>query len=298
MVLLRYREIDFDFARIFRVYISGSSGSGKTHFAKQLIESSLFNIRRVHYFHPDFYESNPNDWQENISKDVIFQSQFPTRDDLLQLEENTCVVLDDLFDSCVNSKEIDELFRVISSKHKLHVIVMTQRYFYPGRFNLSIRNSCNYHVLMRNVDAGEVRRIGQTLGLLKDINFANKVNENKIYPYTFIDRSNAARANHIEVYTDIFSKRKEVVYNSMKYYLLTEPDFNSCFKKKDTNIAEHVNSKQNENFDPSKPKPNQSNKKQRFITKKQFARQQWRNKREINKTFRRALQQHQSRAKL
>ena len=69
MVLLRYREIDFDFANIFRVYISGSSGSGKTNFAKQLIESPLLNIRRVHYFHPDFHESNPNDWQETLSKD-------------------------------------------------------------------------------------------------------------------------------------------------------------------------------------------------------------------------------------
>ena len=289
MVLLRYREIDFDFANIFRVYISGSSGSGKTHFAKKLIDSSLFDIRRVHYFHPDFHQSNPNDWQETLSKDVIFRPQFPTREDLLQLEENTCIVLDDIFDSCVNSKDIDELFRVISSKHKLHVIVMTQRYFYPGKFNLSIRNSCNYHVLMRNVDAGEVRRIGQTLGLIKEINFAEKVNEKKIYPYIFIDRSNVARAYNIQVYTDIFSERKEIVHNSMKYYLLTESDFNTCFKKKDTNIAEYVDSKQNK---PTQSKRNESNDGNKFITRKQFAKQQWENQRKFNRKIRRALQQH------
>ena len=297
MVLLRYREIDFNYAEIFRVYISGSSGSGKTHFAKKLINSSLFDIRRVHYFHPDFYESNPNDWPETISKDVIFRHQFPTRDDLLQLEENTCIVLDDLFDSCVDSKIIDELFRVISSKHKLHVIVMTQRYFYPGKFNLSIRNSCNYHVLMRNVDAGEVRRIGKTLGLVKEINFANKVNEKKIYPYILIDRSNFARAYNIEVYTDIFSERKEVVHNSMKFYLLTEPDFNSCFKKKDTTIAEYVDSKQNKTVKPSHPSEVNSNEKQ-FVTKRRYSRQQWKNKREFKRKLRRALHEHSSGSEL
>ena len=295
MVLLRYREIDFDFANIFRVYISGSSGSGKTHFAKKLINSSLFDIRRVHYFHPDFYDSNPNDWQETIKKDVIFRPQFPTRDDLLQLEENTCIVLDDVFDSCVNSRDIDELFRVISSKHKLHVIVMTQRYFYPGKFNLSIRNSCNYHVLMRNVDAGEVKRTGQTLGLLKDINYANRINEKKFYPYIFIDRSNAARANNIQVYTNIFSERKEVVHNSMKYYLLTEPDFNTCFKKKDTDIAEHVDTKQKKSTESNRTKSTLGRK---YITRKQFAKQQWEYQRKLNKKIRRTLQQHSSRSKL
>ena len=298
MVLLRYREIDFDFADIFRVYISGSSGSGKTHFAKQLIDSDLFDIRQVHYFHPDFYELNPNDWQDTLTKDVIFRPQFPTRDDLLQLEENTCVVLDDLFDSCVESRDIDELFRVISSKHKLHVIVMTQRYFYPGRFNLSIRNSCNYHVLMRNVDAGEVRRIGRTLGLVKDINFANKVNEKKIYPYIFIDRSNMARALNIEIYTDIFSESKEVVHNSMKYYLLTEPDFNSCFKKKDKITAEYVDSKQNKAIKSSHSTGIKSDKEKRFVTKKQYSNQQWKNKREFNRKIRRALHQHSSSTEL
>ena len=298
MVLLRYREIDFDFANIFRVYISGSSGSGKTNFAKQLIESPLLNIRRVHYFHPDFHESNPNDWQETLSKDVIFRPQFPTREDFLQLEENTCIVLDDLFDSCVNSKDVDELFRVISSKHKLHVIVMTQRYFYPGRFNLSIRNSCNYHVLMRNVDAGEVRRIGQTLGPVKDINFANKVNEKKIYPYIFIDRSNSARAHSIEVYTDIFSERKEVVHNSMKYYLLTEPDFNSCFKKKDTDIAEYVNSKQGKANKSNRTTANDSSSEQQYLTKRQVSWKRWEDKRRLNRKLKRALQQHKIRAEL
>ena len=292
MVLLRYREIDFDFANVFRVYISGSSGSGKTNFAKQLIESPLLNIHRVHYFHPDFHESNPNDWQQTLSKDVIFRPQFPTREDFLQLEENTCIVLDDLFDSCVNSKDVDELFRVISSKHKLHVIIMTQRYFYPGKFNLSIRNSCNYHVLMRNVDAGEVRRIGQTLGLVKDINFANKINEKKVYPYIFIDRSNLARAHNIEVYTNIFSERKEVVHNSMKYYLLTEQDFNTCFKKKDSDIAEYVDSQQNKTIKSTHSTGNKSNTKQQFATKGHISWKQWQNKRNLNRKLRRTLQQH------
>ena len=299
MVLISYREISFNFDSNFRVYISGSSGSGKTHFAKELINSSLFDISRVHYFHPDYYETNPNDWQDTLSKEVIFRSQFPTRDDLLKLKENTCIVLDDLFETCVNSKDIDELFRVISRKHKIHVIVMTQRYFYPGKFNLSIRNCCNYHVLMRNVDDREVRRIGQTLGLVKDIIFANQVNEKKIYPYVFVDRNNSARALKLEIYTDIFSERKEVVQNLMKYYLITESDFNSCFKKKDSEIAEYVDSKSKKQNSVTDTAGNEQNEREKEEDSKQKRyRKKWRKRIGFERKVNRIIQQHSSGAKL
>ena len=89
MVVVRYREIpDLSFNPVFRVYISGSSESGKTYFAKQLIEKKLFKVSRVYYFHPDFHEDNPTDWQETLDVPVVFTSQFPKTVDFLSMPEN------------------------------------------------------------------------------------------------------------------------------------------------------------------------------------------------------------------
>ena len=239
MVLVSYREVNLDYEKIYRVFISGSSGSGKTTFTKQFLNSKMINLSRVYYFHPDFHQTEPTDWQDSLKADVIFKPGIPSREFILQLKEHSCIVLDDVYDMCVDSKVIDELFRVLSGKHKIHVIVMTQRYFFQGKYSLSIRNSSNTHVLMRNVDSGEIRRISQTLGLVNEVKAATAFNSNIIYPYIFIDCSNLARAYSIVVYIDILSKRKVFLHGSMKYYILTESDFKACFTKKDNELAEH-----------------------------------------------------------
>ena len=80
MVLVTYREIkDFDYNSIFRVFISGSSGSGKTSFTKQLLKKKVFDYKRIYYYHPDFHQDCPVDWQDSLDVDVVFRSLFPSR---------------------------------------------------------------------------------------------------------------------------------------------------------------------------------------------------------------------------
>ena len=241
MVIVRYREIsDLSFNPIFRVYISGSSESGKTHFAKQLIERNLFQVSRVYYFHPDFHEDNPTDWQESLDMPVIFSPEFPETKDFLAMPEYSCIVLDDIANQCMTSKCVDYLFRVLSGKRKLHVILMTQRYFLHDRFSISIRNSSNYHVLMRNCDMSNTTQIARSLGLKEEILAATKFNQEKEYPYIFIDRTNKARARQTEVYIDVLSQVFVIVRGSMKYFLLSEVDFNRSFNIIDTELADAI----------------------------------------------------------
>ena len=122
--MIRYREIKPDFPNIWRVFISGCSSAGKTFFAKKLIDSNLFEFSRIYYFHPDFHENQPVDWE---NEKIIFTAGVPTLDEILNIPENSCIILDDLFAECKNSKVIDYLFRVLSGKRKLHVLIMTQR---------------------------------------------------------------------------------------------------------------------------------------------------------------------------
>ena len=239
LVMIRYREIsNFEFAQIFRIFISGSSSAGKTYFAKTLLQQNLFQFSRVYYYHPDFHEHSPVSWHEEFDKPVLYQAGIPTLKELLEIPEHSCLVFDDLFSQCCESKDIDYLFRVLSSKRKLNVIIMTQRYFAEGKCGLSIRNSSNYHVLMRNADARTNLTVANSMQLKPEITKAIEVNKEKLYPYIFIDRTNKARVNNLQIFTDIFTKHLEVIIGRMKYYLITEADFVSSYKIIGDNIAD------------------------------------------------------------
>ena len=242
--MIRYREFEnANFAKIFRIYISGSSSAGKTYWAGQLLESGLFEFDRIYYFHPDFHEHSPVEWDKTLDKQVFYQAGLPSVEEMLAMPEGSCLVFDDLASQCCDSKDIDYLFRVLSSKRRLNCILMTQRYFSEGksRIGLSIRNSCNYHVLMNNADARTNKNVGISMQLKPEINRAIEENKYKLYPYIFLDKTNQARVNGLQVYTNIFGKYKEVICGSMKYYLLSESDFKSNFNIIGTDCAESKN---------------------------------------------------------
>ena len=236
--MIRYREIEnFKFAKTFRVFISGSSSAGKTYFAKNLLKSNIFEYNRIYYYHPDFHEHAPVDWHNELRKPVLYQPGIPSLKDLLEIPENSVLVFDDLFSQCCDSKDIDYLFRVLSSKRKLNVIIMTQRYFAEGKCGLSIRNSSNYHVLMRNADARTNINVANAMQLKTEITKAIEENKSKLYPYIFIDRTNEARVNGLQIFVNILSDRLEVIINRMKYFLISEADFKSSFTVSGDNIA-------------------------------------------------------------
>ena len=229
--MIRYREININNPEIFRVFISGCSSAGKTFFAKRFIES--INTSRVYYFHPDFHEHNPVDW------DAIYQPGLPTLEDLLEIPPYSCIVLDDLYHECKDSKVIDYLFRVLSTKRKLHLVIMTQRYFSNGTYSLNIRNSCNFHVLMRNADEHANYRAARTMNLDKEFKLAEKLTCSELYPYYVFDKTNYARVNGLQLYIDIFSKHLKVVMKTGLYYLISQQDFNQNFTKIDNQLARY-----------------------------------------------------------
>ena len=234
--MLKYREVDLKFADVWRVFISGSSSAGKTHFARELLKAKLFKYERIYYYHPDIQEEFPVDWSSHLSKPILYQANLPSVDELLQIPHYSVIILDDLFTEACEDKTMSYLFRVLSSKRKLHVIIMTQRYFAEGMNALNIRNSSNYHVLMRNADARTNLRVGLTMNLKADFLKANEMNKKNLYPYIFVDRTNHASVNELQVYTDILSKYKRAI-KSMPSYILSEADFKAKFKILDEHTA-------------------------------------------------------------
>ena len=226
MNLFRAREIELIYPDIWRIFISGSSSAGKTYFAKQLLSTGLMKIDRIYYFHPDIQEDFPVDWCDYF-KDIpiVCESGLPTIDELNEMPPYSVVVLDDQFTECAESKLMSYLFRVLSSKKKLHLVIMTQRYFDMGSKGLNLRNCSNYHVLMSNTDVRTNHRVGFSMGLDKEIKLAEKINKTKLYPYIVIDRTNQARVNGVQVYTDILSKHKEVILNGNVFTIVPAAEF-------------------------------------------------------------------------
>ena len=229
--MIKIKQIDSLSSDIWRVFISGSSQAGKTYFAKQLLKSGYFKYDKIYYFHPDIQEDFPIDWKE---LPVFCQSGLPTHDDLLDMSPYSVVILDDLFTEACKEKLISYLFRVLSSKKKLHLLIMTQRYFAEKSNGLNIRNCSNYHVLMRNADERTNERVGYSMKLSKEIKIANQINQKNLYPYIFIDRTNEARVSGAQVYTDIFSNEKQVIYKKALCYLIPADDFEEKFEILDT----------------------------------------------------------------
>ena len=218
----------------FRIILSGSSGSGKTYFAEKLLESQQFDIvaEYLYYFYPCYMGEPPVTWHETMDIPVSYQTGLPTLEQMMNMPQNSVIVLDDLMGKCIINEDIDQLFRVISGKRNISVMIMSQNYFAQGRYGRNIRNSCNYHVLLRNCcDATINRRAVIAMGLTKAFDLAVTDCCDIEYPYIFIDQTAKGRSSGYQVYTNIFDRYQKVYSNrGMPSYIIPEKDFLSVFK--------------------------------------------------------------------
>ena len=262
-----YRHVDIEYPEIWRLFIAGSSSAGKTFFAGKLLESRQFTFKTVFYYAPDVLIESPVNWNVPLH----FRTGCPSEDDILAMPAYSVIVLDDLYDVCSQSKTIDFLFRVMSSKKKLHVFVMSQRFFTKGKFCLNIRNCCNFITLMTNCDAKLNERVGNTFDLKKDISKAFAVQSDKLYPYVFLDMTNKARVTGVKIYLDIFSDHKVVLVNLMKYYLVPQQDAIQFEKQTRNNEqqSENIKSTQSKEADESIKESSSRRKREPRISKKE-----------------------------
>jgi len=239
---VNYQELETTkFAYPYRIFISGSSQSGKTYFARELLENNIFQrqVDQVKYYHPDFLEERPVNWHETLDIPVSYQTGIPTLEDLCNIASHTCLVIDDLYEECVNSKAIDYLFRVLSGKKNLSVMIMSQRYFSHGRYALNIRNNCNFTIMMRNLDSRINTRIARVLDVEKAAALAmNNIYTNNYYPYLFIDSTQMGQVTNYRCYINVLGSTKvSFDQRGMKVYIISERDFLDNFLPIDNNTA-------------------------------------------------------------
>jgi hypothetical protein len=220
-----------------RAIFSGSSQSGKTYLIGKIIENQtrLFGseFSLIRYFYPTYLDESPVDYHSITTTAVSYSSGFPTKSDVLEMSENSLLIIDDQADQAVKSDLISQLFKVISGKKNISVILVTQNYFIQGKHSRDIRNSCNYAALFRNCcDHLLNKRVCTAFGLKYAYLAAEKETYgSKVYPYMFIDQTQRSQLSSYRLFTDIIGKVKIVFSsNGMKGYILDEKDFLSVFK--------------------------------------------------------------------
>ena len=228
---------NYKFFKPLRAIFSGSSQSGKTFLIGQMLENQekLFGdqFEFVRYYYPTYLDESPVEWHKSTDTPISYTAGFPTKDDILGMPKNSLLVIDDQAHTAMKSDLISQLFKVISGKKNISVILVTQNYFMQATHSRDIRNSCNYIALFRNCcDHGLNKRVAIAIGLKNAYLAAEKdIYNSQVYPYMFIDQCQRSQLSSYRLFTDILGDCK-VSYgtNGMKGYILTEDDFLSAFK--------------------------------------------------------------------
>lgn len=132
---------------------SGSSGTGKTNLAFELIKNQHFSkpIKHVFYFGCDNDHSNRLSWDKKL-KDiaVTYEEGLPSSSFFSRIPKGSLVVIDDQFTDAVNASQLANAFTFDRRHRKFSIILITQNLFEKGKYNKTIRNNCEILVLFRN----------------------------------------------------------------------------------------------------------------------------------------------------
>ena len=227
---------DFKFSLPMRAIFAGSSQSGKTYMIGKIIENAnkLFGreFEAIKYFYPEYLDESPVDFHKTTDSPISYITGFPKKSDISGLVPNSLIIIDDMADQAVKSDLVSQIYKVISGKKHLSIILVTQNYFVQGRHSREIRNSCNYVGLFRNCgDASLNRRVTSVFGLRKAYDIVERtIFRSEVYPFVFIDQRQVAQIGDYRLYTSILGNVK-IAYstNGMRGYVLNEETFKRIF---------------------------------------------------------------------
>ena len=132
---------------------SGSSGTGKTNLAYELVKNQHFTkkIKHVFYFGCDNEHSNRLNWDKTLPEiSVTYEEGLPSSSFFSKIPKNSLVVIDDQFYDAVNASQLANAFTFDRRHRKFSIILITQNLFEKGKYNKTIRNNCEILVLFRN----------------------------------------------------------------------------------------------------------------------------------------------------
>lgn len=193
--------------------LSGPSRAGKSTFIANLvknIDQLVYgsSIKHVIWCYKN-ENSLPNELKNNPN--VTFQKNIP--EDVQSVPEFSLIIFDDLMLQ-VFTKEITEIFTVLSHHNNISVILVLHNIFFKSKFTRDIMLNTQYIVYFKNPrDLSSISHFARQLAPTNSKNLQNIINDitSKPYSYVIIDlcqetpeifkfRSNIFEDNHYNCY--------------------------------------------------------------------------------------------------
>ena len=220
---------DLRLEKPFRLIVAGGSGSGKTEFVRELVENNYFSseFNKIIYNFPDYID----DLNFEFKNDVEYRPGLVDQDYIRTCDSNTLIIIDDLQKEIGKSADIHKFMSVSARKKNISVIIIVQNIYESGKFFRDIRLNATAFALFKYHAGMDVnKRVIRDLGLVDLI--PDKLMRSIYYcRYAYI-LINIHPNRHYEFATltgNIFSEIPTVYYK-MKYFAITEADFQKYFK--------------------------------------------------------------------
>ena len=116
---------------------------GKTTFVQKLITSNRLArpFTTIYYCYPFELGDPPVSWHELTESNVEYLTDLPDAKFFDSCQENSLIVLDDLWTETCKSQDLVKAFKVFSRKKKISLISISQSYFSGGDAGREIRNN-------------------------------------------------------------------------------------------------------------------------------------------------------------
>ena len=195
------------------IIASGSSGTGKTTMALNLVKNQHFTkqIKNVYYFGCPGSKPERLDWHsilKNVS--VRYSEGLPTESFFTTVKKNSFIVIDDQYDDAVEDPVISRAFKVYRHHMKFSIMLITQSIFQGGKLAKGIRNNCQLFFLFKNYgDQKTNSTFTSRLELKKRYKEALQEVSKVKYGYVLINTSEEVAHDSLRVGFNIFGEFSE-----------------------------------------------------------------------------------------
>ena len=134
---------DLRFQHPAALLVSGTTGAGKSHWVKLLIENDGIkgDIEKIYYFMPILENINIS---PNANQQLFLMEGMPTRswvDDTFKVNQDakTLIVVDDQFSKCVQDQVIEHLLTFGRRHYGLSLIFIAQNFYEKSKNSRTLR---------------------------------------------------------------------------------------------------------------------------------------------------------------
>ena len=203
------------------ICLSGCTQSGKSSFVYKILQNltEMFKEdipKKVLYcysiWQPLFQQ------MEQLSVDITFHQGLPSSDTIEDFTDgslHTCLIMDDLIQDIVSSKDAQIIFTQTAHHRKMTVIYITQNMFMQGRSGRTISLNTHVMVLFRNLrDQSQIMCLGRQLFPRKSHALTEAYTDavqHKQYGYLVVDMSPHSH-DDLRLRTNIFPGEETVIY--------------------------------------------------------------------------------------